>query len=251
MHSKSKLKPAGSSGSPGDVLRYLRTAIVFRNLSDSELAPFVAAAQVQDYRKGAIVYREEDPSNSIYIICEGWVKIFHTLPNGLEVVVEMMTRNRIISAFAALEHAPQDTTAEVVEDTRLVRIPRALLEQQIRLNPKLTENIILYLSSAHRRHRTEVALSFARTAPERVGHFFLKLCPPGKKKDVVFYLPYDKAIIASTLGMTRGSFSRALNVLRQKTSIRIVGQRVEIDSIARLGKFVYGSTDVRFAPIEL
>jgi hypothetical protein len=54
-------------------------------------------------------------------------------------------------------------------------------------------------------------------------------------------LPYDKSLIAYTLGMKGATFSRALNILRQKTNMRITGSRVEIDSVEDLARFVYGA----------
>ena len=66
-----------------------------------------------------------------------------------------------------------------------------------------------------------------QNAPQRIGCFFLSLCPEDKKKNIVFHLPYNKALIAEILGMKSATFSRALNILRQKTGIRIRDTRVE------------------------
>jgi hypothetical protein len=56
-------------------------------------------------------------------------------------------------------------------------------------------------------------------------------------------LPYDKTLIADTLGMKGETFSRALNVLRLKTGLRIKGTSVEIGRVDKLIEFVYGSLD--------
>jgi CRP-like cAMP-binding protein len=96
------------------------------------------------------------------------------------------------------------------------------------------------MSRHHRRHYDEIALNATQNAPQRIGCFLLRLCPAGKKKGIVFHLPYDKALVAYTLGMKSATFSRALNILRQKTAIRIQGTCVEIDSVEQLVEFVYG-----------
>jgi len=59
-------------------------------------------------------------------------------------------------------------------------------------------------------------------------------------------LPYDKTLIAYTLGMKGATFSRALNTLREKTGVRISGTRIEIDSAEQLAKFVYGSLAAKY-----
>ena len=53
-------------------------------------------------------------------------------------------------------------------------------------------------------------------------------------------LPYDKSLIANTLGITGPTFSRALNMLRDETGTRISGTRVTIESMKKLLKFVDG-----------
>lgn len=50
--------------------------------------------------------------------------------------------------------------------------------------------------------------------------------------------------------MKSATFSRALNVLRKNTPIRINGNRIEIDSVAELAKFVYGSLTANTCPIK-
>jgi hypothetical protein len=61
-----------------------------------------------------------------------------------------------------------------------------------------------------------------------------------QKDGVVINLPYDKTLIASTLGMKGPTFSRALNILRDETGTRISGTQVTIESVARLIEFLNG-----------
>ena len=103
------------------------------------------------------------------------------------------------------------------------------------------------MSQHHRRHYGALALNAMQSAPQRIGCFLLSLCPVDKERNIVFHLPYDKTLIADVLGMKGATFSRALNILRQKTGIRIRDTRVEIDSADELSKFVYGSQAAKYA----
>jgi CRP-like cAMP-binding protein len=107
------------------------------------------------------------------------------------------------------------------------------------------------MSRHHRRHFGQIAFNAMQSAPQRIGTFLLRLCPNDKNKDIVFHLPYDKALIAKTLGMKGATFSRALNILRLKTNIRIHGTRIEIDSVEQLVKFVYGPLAAKYAPEKM
>jgi len=226
----------------------LRSASLFSNLSDEEIACFKNAAQIRSYEKGKILYLQEEPTDFFYVICSGWIKLFHTTQDGEEVVVDMLTSGHMAGESAIFEHGRHTSSAQVVEDVQLLSIPSKLLKEQARLNPKLALGMLAVMSRHHRRHYDEIALNIMQNAPQRVGGFLLRLCPPHSNNGAVIHLPYDKTLIASNLGMKSATFSRALNILRQKTGIRINGTNVEIDSVAQLVKFVYGPLATKYAP---
>lgn len=225
----------------------LKNTHLFSKLSDEEIACFYDASQQKSYEKGKILYLEEEPAKFFYVICSGWIKLFHTLPDGHEIVIDMLTAGHVIGAGNIFERGLHTSNAQIVEDVQLICIPLSLLSKQIHLNSTLALNMLASISRLYRRQCTEIAFHSARRVPQRVGNFLLRLCPDGKKTGIVLHLPYDKTLIAQILGMTRGSFSRALNILRIKTSIRIIGTRVEIDSIELLTNFVYGSLAIKSA----
>ena len=133
----------------------------------------------------------------------------------------------------------------------MLSIPSSVLKEQIHRSPALAFSMLASMFRHHRRHYGELAINAMQNAPQRIGAFLLRLCPHDKKKDIVLHLPYDKALIAYTLGMKGSTFSRALNVLRQKAAIRISGSRVEINSMSRLVKFVYGPLAAKYMPEDL
>jgi CRP/FNR family transcriptional regulator, dissimilatory nitrate respiration regulator len=232
-------------------LSCLRGASLFSDLSDEDLVCFQDAAQSLSYKKGKILYLQDESAKSFYIICGGWIKLFHTMPEGEEVIIDMLTAGHMVGEGAIFEHGRHTSSAQVVEDVQLLSIPAHILKEQIHLNPALALSMLSSMSRHHRRHYSAIALNAMQSAPQRIGCFLLRLCPPDNKKGAAFHLPYDKTLIAETLGMKSATFSRALNILRQKANIRINGTCVEIDSVAQLTKFVYGPLAAKYAPEEL
>jgi CRP-like cAMP-binding protein len=222
----------------------LRGPSLFSGLSDDDIACFQEAAQSRSFKKGKVLYIQEDPADYFYVICSGWIKLFHTMPEGEEVVVDMLTTGHMVGESAIFEQGRHTSSAQVVEDVRLLAIPSGLLKEQIHLNPALALGMLSSMSRHHRRHYSAIALNAMQNAPQRVGCFLLGLCHTDSKTDVVFHLPYDKTLIAENLGMKGATFSRALKILRQKTGVRISGALVEIDSVEKLEKFVYGYATV-------
>jgi CRP-like cAMP-binding protein len=240
-----------STGPPEYSLGCLRGASLFSNLSETELACFNNAAHTRAYKKGRILYLEGDNAEFFYVICGGWIKLFRTLPEGEEVIVDMLTTGHMVGESSIFEHGRHTSNAEVIEDVQLLSIPSNVLKQQIHLSPALAFSLLSSMFRHHRRHYGELALNSMQTAPQRIGSFLLRLCPHDKKKGITLHLPYDKTLIAYTLGMKGSTFSRALNILRQKAAIRVSGSRVEIDSLDRLVKFVYGPLAAKYMLEEM
>jgi len=229
----------------------LRSSLLFANLPDEEIAHFQSAAQPRSYKKDKVLYLQAEPASNFYVICSGWIKLFHTLPEGEEVIVDMLTTGHIVGESAIFDHGCYTSSAQIVSAVQLLSIPLKVLRERINLSAKLAFNMLTAMSQHHRRHYGAIALNALQNAPQRIGCFFLSLCPEDKTKTAVFHLPYDKALVAQTLGMNNATFSRALNILRQKTGVRIKGDRVEIDQVLRLVKFVYGDLAVKYLPAEM
>jgi len=228
------------SGQQAGHLAALRNARLFFDLPDAEIFRFNDVAQARIYKKGKVLYLEGDAAEYFYILCGGWVKLFHTMANGDEMIVDMLTKGDLVGESALFEKDRHTSSAQVVEDVSVVSIPLRVLKDRIANSQTMALSMLSALSLHHRRHYGEMALNATQSAPQRIGCFLLRLCPRDKTKKVVFQLPYDKTLIADTLGMNGATFSRALNMLRLKTGLRIKGTSVEIDVVDKLIKFVYG-----------
>ena len=222
-------------------LTFFKSLRLFGNLPDENVAQFADAAQVGNYKKGQFLYLEDERADFFYVICSGWLKLFHKTQEGEEVVLAMLTKDGIIGENAIFERGRFISSAQVVEDAQILSISLALLKEQLRINTQLAVNMLGSMVQYQRRHELQLEQYLLYTAPQRIGCFLLGLCPVQEQKDgVIITLPYDKALIASVLGMKGATFSRALNILREETGIQITGTRVTIDSIGRLLKFVNG-----------
>ena len=222
-------------------LAFFKELTLFSGLSDEEIKRFADMSQSKPYKKGQIIYLEGERANSFYIICSGWIKLFNTTDEGEEVILAMLTKDSITGESALFEEGLYTSGAQVAEDVQMLSIPLSILKEQLRVNTQLAFNMLASMTKYQRRHEMQLEQYLLYSAPQRIGCFLLGLCPLLEQKDgVILDLPYDKTLIASTLGMKGPTFSRALNILRDETETRISGTRVTIHSIKRLLDFVNG-----------
>ena len=169
--------------------RGLRRASLFSHLSDIDLACFKDVAQTRSYRKDKLIYVEEEPAEFFYVICSGWIKLFHTTQEGDEIIVDMLTVGHMVGESAVFEHGHHTSSAQVVEDVQVLSLPSKVLIEQISQKPSLALRMISSLFRHQRRHCDAIALNAMQSAPQRVGCFLLRLCPPDGKVGAIFYLP--------------------------------------------------------------
>jgi CRP-like cAMP-binding protein len=220
---------------------FLRELPLFADLSDQQVQQFADTAQLKPYKKGQYLYMEGEEARYFYVVVSGWLKLLHLTEDGEEIILAMLGQNNITGESALFEKGNFASAAQIVQDAEILSLPIALLKEQMSVSTQLARNMLTSMIQYQRRHEMQVEQFLLYSAPQRVGCFILGLCPVQDQKDgVIIELPYDKSLIANTLGMTGATFSRALNMLREKTGTRISGSEVTVDSIKKLLKFVNG-----------
>src|SRR5688572_30919577 len=108
-----------------DVEAVLKVTPVFRKLAESDLKTIARAATVRRYEKGQVIFEQETPSDAFYTIATGRVKIFKMLPSGKDLILEVFGAGDPLGAVAAYDGRPFPASAQALEDTTCLVIPRA------------------------------------------------------------------------------------------------------------------------------
>lgn len=215
----------------------LRCALLFADMPEALLSIFADAASVKQYSKGKVLFLHEDAADYFYVIANGWVKLFRETLDGEEAVIDVLNEGHIFGETSMFEDGMYSYGAEVVENATIIALPLALLKQHILQDPTLSMKMFSVMSRFRRQQDQELEHRDLQSAPQRIGCFLLRLCKPDSKGAITLYLPYDKSLIASRLGMKPETFSRALSRLRSETGIRIHGSKIELDSIEQLSNY--------------
>ncbi|MFZ4761767.1 MAG: Crp/Fnr family transcriptional regulator [Alphaproteobacteria bacterium] len=226
---------------PTKSLAFLKNLPLFNKWQDEDIQRFAQAAQLKNYSKGQVLYLEGETAEFFYIICTGWVKLFHTTEEGEEAILTIISKDSTTGEHAIFEHGCYTNSAQIVEEAHILILPLKLLHDELQSNNQLAFNMLSSMLQYQRRYELQLKQHVLYSAPQRIGCFLLGLCPEWEQKDGVrLDLPYDKSLIASTLGMKGATFSRALNILREETGITIIGTKIVIESMERLKNFVDG-----------
>ncbi|HJS56761.1 MAG TPA: Crp/Fnr family transcriptional regulator [Vicinamibacteria bacterium] len=153
----------------------LRSTSLYRGLSNEDRARLAPVASVRSFEKGATIFSEGDPSDFLYTILKGRVKVVKMIPSGKEVILEIFGAGDPVGAVVAYEGRPYPASAVALESGSMLLVRRAPFFALLETHPSLARGFMLGLT-----HRI---VELTRRIPEMAGgrvetrfaHLFLKL----------------------------------------------------------------------------
>ena len=212
-----------------------RQSLLLASAPEPVVQAVLASARLRDFDRGATVFMQGERANAIYIVAEGWVKLYRIAPNGTEAVVDVFTKGHSFGEAVAFRHDIYPVSAEAVTECSLIRIEADQFLKLLHDNPEVA---VMMLSATYV-HLHSLVLQIqalkAQTGAQRVAEFLLELAPCTEGMCEVV-LPYDKFLIAGRLGMKPESLSRAFGKLRD-FGVAIRQNNAAIEDIAVLRAF--------------
>lgn len=209
-----------------------RRSMLLSSVPDETAEAVIGAAHVRRFDRGATIFLQGEKASAIYIVADGWVKLYRIAPSGTEAVVGVFTKGRSFGEGVAFRNLTYPVAAEAVTECTLIRIEADSLLRQIRESPEVAIAILAATYAHLNGLVTQLEGLKAQTGAQRLAEFLLELAPSRDGAcDVI--LPYDKALIAGRLGMKPESLSRAFAKLR-KHGVTLRQSRASIEDMAAL-----------------
>ena len=92
----------------------LRASPLFRRLSEHDRRSLAEVSQLRTYPKGETIFSEGDPSDFLYTLVEGRVKVVKMLAAGKEVILEILGPGDALGAVAVYESRPYPASAVAI-----------------------------------------------------------------------------------------------------------------------------------------
>jgi CRP-like cAMP-binding protein len=215
----------------GDLQVIARVA-VFRGLKPDTVQHIIEPATAIMLRPHQMVMRQDDPATAFFIVIDGWIKISRNNQSGGETVIDMMRKGDSFAEAVAFSGGRYIATAEAVNAARVGRIPADHLIRCIRETPDIAVAMIASVSQRMHYLVQQVEQLKAQSGVQRVAEFLASLSI-AEHGCCALALPYDKVIIASRLGLTPESLSRAFAKLRG-VGVTVNASQVNVRDIVEL-----------------
>lgn len=215
----------------------LKRAPLFSGLDAGTIDFFAKNSHKKQYGKGSDLFAMGDQADAFYFIIDGWVKLYRMTREGEEVIINVFAPGETFAeaaVFSPFRRYP--VNAQAVEDTTVLEIPRQLFVDKIRENSELALMMLGSISARQRLLVQQIEQITSKSAPQRIGTFLLRLCPPNRISNVIVNLPYDKSLIARRLNIQPETFSRALAQLKPH-GVSMKKREITISNTASLADF--------------
>ena len=202
-------------------------------LTPAERQEFLTLSRPTSYRRGEVLFREDDVTTHAILIDRGSVKIVRRRPDGADLILAVRGANDLIGEMAAIDGSPRSASAVAVGQVDAYVIEAQTFESFVRSHDNVGWMLIRSMAERQRdadqRRLDQVSASVAhRVAVELLdmADRDVALEPDG------FVLSQTE--LAETVGATREAVSKALGELRRRGAIETSRRRMKILDRAKL-----------------
>ncbi|HEY7293162.1 MAG TPA: Crp/Fnr family transcriptional regulator [Vicinamibacterales bacterium] len=183
----------------------LRRTTIFRRLTADDRQRLSAVSSMQAYDKGALLFSEGDPSDQLYTIVNGRVKVYKTTARGSDVILEIFGPGDPVGAVAVYEGRPYPASAVTLEPTTCLLIPRQSFFTLLETHPSMVRGLLGGLTHRLVELTNRLAELSGGRVEARLARFFLKLTADmGQNRPDGVYIPLSlsRQELADMIGTT-------------------------------------------------
>src|ERR1700733_9326313 len=180
-------------------------------------------SSIAEYRKGQLVYNQDQPSTSIYLVIDGKVKVSRLADDGHQVVVDIYQADEFFAESALLGLPQPSQQATALENVKLMTWTSAEIEDIVMKRPKLAVALlqILVQRTLEFGHRIEsfsvdnIARRLARSLirfSERLG--------VAEDDGSLRMVPFTHELLSQYVGTSREIVTHYMNQFRRQGYLR-------------------------------
>jgi CRP-like cAMP-binding protein len=211
---------------------------LFAEIDPDALLWLLEAAAITTHPDGGLLFSRGDPADRFFIVLSGRVNLYALTENGDQSIIEVIESGHSFAEGAIFANARFPLNGDVAAGTRLLQIPAAAFLKRLAERPGLSANLLASLARWQRRLMGEIADLKGRSPVQRLGSFLLALAEPAADggSAAKALLPLTKSELASRIGITPESLSRAVNRLKP-FGVTTHGRNFLIADLAALRRF--------------
>jgi len=225
-----------------DKLAFLNRVPLFENLLPSEREALAASLRSRRYSRGTMIFHQDDPGHSLYIIASGQVRIFRISAEGYEMSVAIFGEGDVFGELAIIDGQPRSASAVAMTDVETLILHREDFVHHLHSSPRMAIGVLEVLSQ---RLRTTTDYAESLVALDVYGRVVRELVTLADqhgqvtKEGVLIDIPLTQTELASLVGTSRESVNKVLGRLRDAGLVRLQRNRILLLNIDEMRNWTH------------
>jgi CRP/FNR family cyclic AMP-dependent transcriptional regulator len=185
-----------------------------------------------NFGAGETIFEEGEIGAEMFVVTAGRIEIIKKV-HGMEKVLLTMGKGDFFGEMSLLEGLPRSAAARALEESELIMINGAALEQMIASEPELATRMLKKMSERLREADRQIGTLLFRDDTSRVVHALTMMAENrGEMSDsgLEIRLTTTERDIAAAAGVTQAYVTTALQQLEMAKILRVTGNTVHIQN---------------------
>lgn len=186
---------------------------------------------VTEYRKGQVIFDENQPSTGLHLVVQGRVKVTMPLENGTQTLVDIFTTDDFFGESSLLGGAPNIERALSLDGVALMSWTAREIEEQVERQPRLGIALIQMLIQRGLDYEERLVSFAVDKTPERVARSLLRFADRlgNRAEDGSLQIPpLTHQVISEYVGTSREIVTFQMNHLRQQGFLRYSRKGIQV-----------------------
>ena len=219
-------------------------------VSDKDLRIFESIKVTKVYPKGTLLFIEGEPSEAVYMLCQGKVKLSTCSSEGKIIILDVVEAGDVLGLSAALSGTDYEATAEVLELCQVNYVRTRDLLLFLQKIPEASLNAARQLSRNYlTAYRQVCSLGLSDSVVDKLARLFLNWCGNNHNGSPSVHLKnfFTHEDMAEMIGTSRETVTRALKYFRDQELVSIKGSDLIIHDRKRLSASIGKGRGMRAA----
>lgn len=217
----------------------VRRAPLFTALDEEAAVSLRSSMDTVKIAKGAILFKEGDDGEHLYVIIDGKLKLGTSSGDGRENLLSILGPGEMFGELSLFDPGPRTSTATAVTDARLLSLSHEKVIPWLKQNPEVSLQLLARLSQRLRRTNEAVGDLVFSDVPGRVAKALIDLGDRfGKTTAEGLLVNHDltQEELAQLVGASRETVNKALADFAGRGWLKLDGRSVLITDVERLSK---------------
>jgi CRP-like cAMP-binding protein len=181
----------------------------------SPLNRFIGGKSRREYKTGESIFSQGDPSNAVFYIQSGKIKLTVVSVSGKEAVIAHLPAASFFGEASLATESLRSSSANALEPSTITRIDKMAMQDLLHREPEFAAQFLAHLLSRNNRMQADLVDHLFNSSEKRLARLLMMMANFGQgTKPIPVIAKISQESLAEMIGTTRSRVSFFLNRFR-------------------------------------